>query len=56
MPMKIKMGAAEFSFTVETAKGKQHYNLRKLNDNQLSGAREMIVNHWCAEHGLAAVY
>lgn len=56
MPMTIRIGAAEYSLIVETAKGRNTYDLSKLDKVQLAGVRELVVNHWCRERGLREVY
>lgn len=56
MPMTLHIGAADYSLTTQTEKGKATFDLSRLNKVQLEGVREMVVNFWCRERGLVEVY
>lgn len=56
MPMKLHIGAADYSLAVQTDKGQQTYDLSKLNRNQLDSVREMVVNFWARENGFQEPY
>ena len=54
--MRIRIGAAHFDLRVETPKGINTYDLSKMNDTQLAGVRELVVNYWARNNGYAELY
>lgn len=56
MTIVYRRSGGEHSLTVTTAEGVQCWDLSALNQNQVRGAREMVVDHWCRNNGYAPLY
>lgn len=56
MKIIIRKNAAAHEVTVETEEGTQRFDLAGLNNNQLAGVRELIVDNWAEAHGKETVY
>jgi hypothetical protein len=49
--MTLRVGASAYSLTVHLPTGNQVYDLSHMNDNQLEGVRELVVDSWSHENG-----
>lgn len=56
MLVTLRRNGGEHTLVVETAEGRQHWDLSNLNDSQQTAVREMVVNDWCRRRGHSPLY
>jgi hypothetical protein len=55
--IRLRDGGSHHDLQITDDKGRvSTYDLSKLSKVELSGVRELVVNFWCRERGLAELY